>query len=172
MKGLLSQLVAQQNHLVPFYHDEGLESGEVPLQSTKLCKKMLRSMLQQTTKTFLVIDGLDECNTNERKSLLDFLVEVTNLCDRQSAGKIRVLILSRDEPDFKKYLSLATLLRLDSQDALEDIEHYVQYRAGLAEEDRKYIEHNVLDRTEGESLDFPLTKVNRRPQECFCMRSS
>ncbi|OQU97597.1 NACHT domain-containing protein [Cladophialophora immunda] len=174
MKGLLSHLVAQQKHLVPFYHDEGLESGEVPLQSTKLCKKMLRSMLQQTPKAFLIIDGLDECNTNERKPLLDFLVEVTNLCDRQSAGKIRVLILSRDEPDFKKYLSLATLLRLDSQDALEDIKHYVQHRAGLVkrnfslnEEDQKFIEHHVLDRTEGMFLYAKLVMehLERQPSE-------
>ena len=136
-------------------------------------------MLQQATKAFLVIDGLDECNANERKSLLDFLVEITNLCDRQNAGKIRVLIWSRDEPDFKKYLPLAALLRLENQDTAKDIEHYVRHRTGLvkrnfslAEEDRKYIEHNVLDRTEGESFYCPSTEVNLRVQECFCMRSS
>jgi hypothetical protein len=165
MKGLLSQLVAQQRHLVPFYHDEGLESGEVSLQSTRLCKKLLRYMLQQMTKAFLVIDGLDECNVNERKSLLDFLIEIVNFCDRRSAGKIRVLIFSRDEPDFKKYLSLATLLRLESQDTLEDIEHYVRHRSdlvksnfNLTEEDREYVEQNVLDRTQGKWLWFPIDR--------------
>ena len=153
---MLSQLVAQQRHLVPFYNDEGLESGEVSLQSTKLCKKLLRYMLQQIRQAFLVIDGLDECNASERKSLLDFLIEIINLCDRQRPGEVRVLLLSRDEPDFKKYLSLATLLRLEIQDTLEDIEHYVRNRAdlvkikfSLTEEDREYIEQNVLDRTQG-----------------------
>ena len=148
--------LAQQRHLVPFYHDEGIESGEVPLQSIKLCKKLLRYMLQNIPNGFLVIDGLDECDVSERKSLLDFLNEIVSLCDSTNPGKIRILILSRDEPDIKRYLSTGMVVRIDSRDTLQDIELYVRHRASLVQskfdltaEDREYIEQNVLDRTQG-----------------------
>jgi hypothetical protein len=156
MRAILSQFLAQQRHLVPFYHDEGIESGEVPLQSIKLCKKLLRYMLQNIPGGFLVIDGLDECDVSERKSLLDFLNEIVSLCDSTNPGKIRILILSRDEPDIKRYLSIGMVVRIDCRDTLQDIELYVRHRAGLVQskfnltaEDREYIEQNVLDRTQG-----------------------
>jgi hypothetical protein len=156
MRAILSQFLAQQRHLVPFYHDEGIESGEVPLQSIKLCKKLLRYMLQNIPNGFLVIDGLDECDVSERKSLLDFLNEIVSLCDSTNPGKIRILILSRDEPDIKRYLSTGMVVRIDSRDTLQDIELYVRHRASLVQrkfdltaEDREYIEQNVLDRTQG-----------------------
>lgn len=171
MKAVLSQFVAQQRHLVPFYHDEGISSGEVPLQSIKLCKKLLRYMLQNIPKGFLAIDGLDECDVNERKSLLDFLNEIVNLCDSTNPGKIRILILSREEPDIKKYLSIGTVVRLDSRDTLQDIELYVQHRAVLVQskfnlkaEDREYIEQNVLDRTQGMFLYAKLVMKNLEDQ--------
>ncbi|KAN0113190.1 NACHT domain containing protein [Hyaloscypha variabilis] len=171
IRAVLSQFVAQQRHVVPFYHDEGIASGELPLQSMKLCKKLLRYMLQNIPKGFLIIDGIDECDVNERKSLLDFLNEIIHLCDSTNPGKIRILILSREEPDIKKYLSIGTVVRLDSQDTLQDIELYVRHRArlvqrkfGLNAEDQEYIEQNVLDRTQGMFLYAKLVMQNLEDQ--------
>lgn len=158
MKAVLSQLVTQQDHLIPYYHDEGVRSGEVSLQSTKLCKSLLRHMLLNIPKAFLVIDGLDECDDTERRLILDFLSEVINLCDSKTPGKVRVLILSRDEPDIRRALAIATVIRIGRQDTLQDIESYIQYHASqvqqkfkLPDVDREYIEQNVLDKSDGNS---------------------
>ena len=158
MKSALSQLVTQQDHIVPYYHDEGVGSGEVSLQSAKLCKRLLRHMLQNIPKAFLVIDGLDECDDTERKLIMDFLSEVINLCDSTNPGKVRILILSRDEPDIRKSLSMATVIRVGRQDTLQDIEAYIRHRASLVQQkfnlpdiDREYIEQNVLDKSDGMS---------------------
>lgn len=158
MKAVLSQLVTQQDHLIPYYHDEGVRSGEVSLQSTKLCKNLLRHMLLNIPKAFLVIDGLDECEDAERRLIMDFLSEVINLCDSKTPGKVRVLILSRDEPDIRRALAIATVVRVGRKDTLQDIKSYVQYHAGqvqqkfeLPDADREYIEQNVFDKSDGKS---------------------
>lgn len=158
MKAALSQLVTQKDHLIPYYHDEGVRSGEVSLQSTKLCKSLLRHMLQNIPKAFLIIDGLDECDDTERRLIMDFLSDVINLCDSTNPGKVRVLILSRDEPDIRRVLAIATVIRVGRQDTLQDIESYVQHRAGLLQQkfklpdaDREYIEQHVLDKSDGKS---------------------
>jgi hypothetical protein len=160
LKAFLSQLTIQQDHLLPFYYDEGISSGEVFLHSTKLCKKLLGYMLQNIPSAFLIIDGLDECDQNERKLILEFFNELINLCDSTKPSKVRLLIASRDEPDIKKSLSLATMVRIGDQDTLQDIESYIAHRAGLVERkfrefglnkrDREYVEQYVLDKSDGE----------------------
>ncbi|KAM0431863.1 hypothetical protein ACHAPT_005115 [Fusarium lateritium] len=84
--------------------------------------------------------------------------EVVNLCDSTNPGKVRVLILSRDEPDIRRALATATVIRLSRQDTLQDIESYIQHHAGLLQQkfklpddDREYIEQYVLDKSDGKS---------------------
>jgi hypothetical protein len=164
VKAFLSQLLVQQDHLLPYYYDESTASGEVNLHSSKLCKLLLRSMLQNIPRAFLIIDGLDECDPQERKLILDFFNEIINLCDSTTPGKVRLLIFGRDEVDIKKALSLGTVVRITPQDTIQDISNYIRHRAGvvqqkfsryLTEEDRVYIEQNVLDRSDGTSIDWP-----------------
>lgn len=179
MKATLSQLVTQQEHLIPYYYDEGSGSGEVLLQSTKRCKTLLRHMLQNIPKAFLVLDGLDECDDPERKLIMDFLKDVVNLCDSTKPGKVRVLILSRDEPDIRRALATATVIRFGRQDTLKDIESYIQHHAGLLQQkfefpdaDREYIEQYVLDKSDGKCPLLALTRKHLMSQECFFMPSS
>ena len=119
-------------------------------------------MLQNIPKCFLIIDGVDECAVEERRPLLEFLNEIVNICDSTDPGKVRILILSREEPDIKNMLVVGRVLRLTPKDTLRDVEHFVHHKAirvqenfKLNDEDRAYIEQNVLDRTEG-TISFPI----------------
>ena len=152
-------MVIQQEHLLPFFYEEGISSGEIVLHSAKLCSKLLRYVLQNIPKAYLILDGLDECDPNERKRILEFLNDVVNICDTNKPGKLRLLITSRDEPDIKRSLSLGTAVRVTEQDTLEDIRSYVTHRANLVEQkfktfglnqnDREYIEQYVVDKSDG-----------------------
>ncbi|KAK4442832.1 NACHT domain-containing protein [Podospora aff. communis PSN243] len=173
-KGLLSQLIAQQRHLVPYYHDEAITSGEVSLQSQKRYRKPFKHMLQNITKAFLVIDGLDECPEKERIQFLDFLSETVSLCDNTQPGKVRVLVLSRDEPDLRKRLMIGLMAQLGRADFQGDITIYVKHRAeriytkfsdhGLTIQDKEYIESHVLDMTEEMFLYAKLVMENLEGQ--------
>jgi hypothetical protein len=162
LKAFLSQLIIQQEHLLPFYCEEGISSGEIVLHSAKLCRKLLQYVLQNIPKAYLILDGLDECGPNERKLILEFFNEAINICDTTKPGKVRLLISSRDEPGIKKLLSLGITVRITEQDTLEDIKNYVTHRTSLVEQkfqafglkkkDREYIEQYVLDKSDGKQL--------------------
>lgn len=159
LKALLSQLVIQQEQLLPFYSDEEKSSGEITLHSAKLSKRLIRCILQNIPYAYLIIDGLDECDQNERRLALEFFNDIINLCDNIKPGKIRLMIASRDEPDIRKSLSLATLVRISDRDTFQDIKSYIIHHAelieqkfrefGLSKRDREYIEQYVLDKSDG-----------------------
>ncbi|RKL34624.1 hypothetical protein BFJ72_g9356 [Fusarium proliferatum] len=156
LKSTLSQLVAQQDQLVPYYYDEAIKSGEITLQSVKHCKTLLLHMLQNIPKAYLIVDGLDECDDNERKAILSFLQETLSICDSLNPAKLRALILSRDERDIKKALAMATMIRFGQQDTLQDMKVYVECKASAIQDifrfrdaDREYIEQYVLDKSDG-----------------------
>ncbi|KAI1204789.1 uncharacterized protein F4807DRAFT_454388 [Annulohypoxylon truncatum] len=171
LRGLLSQLVNQQDHLMPYYYDEAIMSGETTLHSAKLCKKLLRSMLQNIPQAFLVIDGIDECDLNERKLTLDYLREMLDFCDSSKPGKVRLLISSRDESDIRRALSMGTRVKVDHRDTLQDLEVYIEHRASIVQQkfeldaaDRIYIQKNVLDRADGMFLYAKLVMTNLEGQ--------
>ena len=179
LKAILSQLLKQQTHLVPFYYDAGIQSGEITLCSAKLCKTLLRSLLQNITKVYLVIDGIDECDPGERKQILDYFNEASNVCDTTHPGKLRILFLSRDEPDIKKALALAATIRFGRTDTLDDMRSYVHHRTAdisdkfhLAKEWKEYIELNVLDRSDGITSPFQARISLTMFQGCSCTRNS
>lgn len=159
LRALLSQFVSQTRDLVPYYYDEAFQSGEVCLKSKKLSEKLLDFALQNLRKGFVVIDGIDECPPSDRKALLDHLLQLINRCDVTFPGKVRFMVLSREEPDIKKVLAGCETLKITSHDTLEDINTYVKYQASrlksefseLETEDIDYIIKCVLDRTDGES---------------------
>ncbi|KAI1647683.1 uncharacterized protein F4817DRAFT_336508 [Daldinia loculata] len=170
-KALLSQLLNQQDHLMPFYYDEGIRSGESSLHSMKLCKKLLRAILQAIPVAFLVIDGIDECDSNERKSILTFLSDIINLCDNNKPGKIRLFISSRDESDIRRALLMGTRIKLDRRDTIQDLNVYIEHRAselqrkfGLSAEAQRYIQQNVLDKSDGMFLYAKLVMANLEGQ--------
>ncbi|KAH9204090.1 hypothetical protein DL95DRAFT_418527 [Leptodontidium sp. 2 PMI_412] len=177
LKALLSQLVIQQEQLLPFYSEQEKSSGEITLHSAKLSKKLLRCILQNMPSAYLIIDGLDECDQNERRLTLEFFNDLINLCDNTKAGKIRLLIASRDEPDIRKSLSLATLVRIGDRDTFQDIKSYIIHRAelveqkfrqfGLSKRDREYIEQYVLDKSDGMFLYAKLVMMNLEGQPCL-----
>lgn len=167
LRAFLSQLVSQTRDLVPYYYDEGFQSGEVSLHSKKLSEKLLDFALQNVRRCFVVIDGVDECPPSERKALLEHLIHLIDRCDVTFPGKVRFMVLSREEPDIKKLLTGSETLKITSRDTLEDINMYIKHQASrlrskfseLGTEDIDYIQKCVLDRTDGKSSN-PLALVS------------
>ncbi|KAK0747368.1 hypothetical protein B0T21DRAFT_406003 [Apiosordaria backusii] len=170
VKALLFQLIEQQRGLVPYYYDVLGEKGEVPLHSEKLCKHLFQEIMQNSPKVYLVIDGLDECPRKEREKLMQFLIDTVNQCDSKSPGKARLLILSCEDTDIKRRLSMAMTTKLDARHLKVDIERYVEYhsfrvydkfsKAGLTLEDRNCIKQDVLNKTEDMFLYAKLVMEN------------
>ena len=106
-----------------------------------------------------MIDGLDECEQHCRKEIISFFKDMVKLCDSQFPGKLRVLFLSRDEPDIRKSFSDVTELSIQPEYSQADIGIFVRHEASrlrdngrfneLTDRDVEFIEHRVLDAANG-----------------------
>ncbi|KAF8863167.1 hypothetical protein BDZ45DRAFT_765670 [Acephala macrosclerotiorum] len=67
-RGILFQILSRnksKDHML--YVDEKASfSGELVLASLKLAKELLETAIQSCKKTYIILDGLDECNRDER----------------------------------------------------------------------------------------------------------
>lgn len=125
-RGLLSQLLDQCQDLIPYSHEKSRTSGELNLTTTKLAGQLLKLFCEKLPKLYIVIDGLDECNTDQRKLVLSFLTETVVHCDNHNPGKLRVLLVSQDFLDIAKALQAAPVLKLTAEDNKNDITAYVR----------------------------------------------
>jgi hypothetical protein len=92
--------------------------------SVKFIQEILVTLLKCTGPAYLVIDGLDEADTNERGMLLSELSEVL-----KGSDKTKILISSRPEHNIATFLkSKAHTIRLDRRN-IGCIQSYVMARA-------------------------------------------
>ncbi|KAF2638941.1 hypothetical protein P280DRAFT_470952 [Massarina eburnea CBS 473.64] len=131
IRGILDQLVDKYPQLLPHCHSQHARSGEPALRSFGLARKLFEDFCNTVPKQFIVIDGLDECESFERKQLLRFLMDVIGHCDEVDPGKLRVMFVSQEYPDIKNALhSLARvvpkIVSVTPADNKGDIQIYVR----------------------------------------------
>jgi hypothetical protein len=101
LKGLVDQLLTQFPQMLPPCHTRRTSSGEPSLRSSTITKKLFEDFCETIPKLFIIIDGLDECEKDERRYVLDVLTEVVGLCDTKEPGKLRLLLVSQDYVDIR-----------------------------------------------------------------------
>jgi hypothetical protein len=153
-RSLLAQLLRYDESLLPFLYEKCVSSGQVSLVSTQLCAEVLETCLKTMPKIYIVVDGIDECDFSERKSILSFFTPIIEGDDLP--GKIRALFVSQDENDIRKLLRTASVLRLTDAHNKSDIESYanqwsvqIQKKFGLGDDTRKYIQTTVSNGSDG-----------------------
>ena len=153
-RSILTQLLGQNAGLLPYLYDKSIASRQTSLNSNQLCKELLEVAIKGCSKTYIIIDGVDECDTRERKTIISFL---TSLVDTQTQpGNIRGLFVSQDENDIKKLLATASVIRVTNDDNKADIERFARKWAfkiilkfELAQEVQDFIKKSVTDRSDG-----------------------
>jgi hypothetical protein len=121
-RALIAQLLIQNDILLPYLHEQCLASGQASLVSLQLCEDILKTCLATIGQVYIIIDGIDECEFSERKSILSF---VTSLVGNSAApSKLRTMFVSQDENDIKRLLRSCAVLRLTDDHNRSDIESY------------------------------------------------
>ena len=162
LKGLLMQLLGHRRHLVPFCYDRYLSSGELTLNSVTLSTQLLELFCDEVPKQCIIIDGLDECEKAERKSVLSFFTKVVERCDDYEPGKLRILFVSQNWNDIKTALPVASVVSSSPADDRDDIKSYVnawtekiRNKFELSEIQAKAITASTCARAAGSSLIPP-----------------
>jgi hypothetical protein len=174
-KSLLAQILkqnAEKPEIVAFLHEECLKSCKATLGSHQDCVNILGTLLNALDKTFIIIDGLDECELKERKSILKFFLSAI---EKNSAvpGKLRCLFVSQDLKDIRNGLKDAGILHLTEKHVLQDIRNYaVRYtlkigevHKGLPQPAKDYIVKLVCEGSDGMFLFAKLVLKNLYAQK-------
>ena len=120
----------------------------------RVYKEMIQTVLKCHDDPWLAIDGLDECEPNERKEILSL---ITDLVESQEldAG-LRVLVASRNEGDIERSLQRSFHLNLTSLQLKGGIGIYVDLEAKklgwkwqFDNVETQEIYKSVCDRTQG-----------------------
>lgn len=166
-KSLLNQLLTQCRDLVPYCHDRKSSSGELTLASTHLTTQILELFCQKIPKQYIIIDGLDECETVERKQILAFFNRLVGRCDAYEPGKLRVLFVSQDYPDISKALPTAGIISMKPKDNENDIKGFVnkwakkiQEKHELNDNQTEYIKLSTCEKAQGMFLFAKLVMPN------------
>lgn len=95
-RSILAQILNQHPHLLPYFHEKASVNSGTVLNSATLAKEMLLTSLKSGEKTYIVIDGVDECNHDSRKEISSWFQEVAELPSTEM-GTIRCLFVSQDD---------------------------------------------------------------------------
>lgn len=174
-RAFLAQLLSQNEDLLPYLYDQCSVTGAVSLVSSEMCKELLEIALKTMPKTFIIIDGLDECDMVERKTILSFLTSVIEKSD--TPAKLRGLFISQDENDIRKHLRLAAALRLTENHNKRDIESFatkwslqIQNKFEISQPTQEYIASAVCEGSDGKLRppNLTLCEVADLAKACSC----
>jgi hypothetical protein len=150
-KGLLNQILFQHPDLVPHCHEKRLSTSDASLRSPLLAKQLLDTFCAAIPKHYIIIDGLDECELNERKEILRFFVKLAeSSCETERAGRLRILFVSQDYAEIRKIISDSKvkpkILSLTQEDNMADISNFVDFWVSKIQEkhDINQIQQNYI----------------------------
>jgi hypothetical protein len=124
LRGLLSQLVQQDDVLLDHLYEECSTLSEATLGSTGVLKEFLNTCFKSSNLTFVVIDGLDECKEGEGEKAIVWLISIFEEIEKANPGSLRILCSSQRDGVLDKPLSSATIISLECHEHKQDIELY------------------------------------------------
>lgn len=120
-----------QKKLISLYRESRKNSVKLGVQT---CKDQLFESANLYPRTILVLDGLDECNPEERWRLIEILTELV----KNAKNPVKLFISSRREHDITIRLLSEAVIEIDASDNREDIRKFVEQRIGEIEETGKW----------------------------------
>ena len=89
----------------------------------KECQQLFGDLVNDYTHVTVLIDALDEIDSNSRFELFEFLVRV----GRSTKTTLKIMVSSRNESDIYDYLGDRDNYYIDGSDNAKDIEQYVKH---------------------------------------------
>lgn len=124
-KGVLSQLINQNKHLIQYFYETSSNCGETSLQTQALAEELLRVALSSSKRTYVILDGLDECDAKERRHIVQFFRNTVEALPSADMDSIRCLFVSQDDKEARKDLSSIPSISICSSDTKHDIYSFV-----------------------------------------------
>ncbi|KAJ4180923.1 hypothetical protein NW755_011458 [Fusarium falciforme] len=128
LKGILFQMVNQDDYIVPLCHEKMAQGGCTSLSDADTAKSLIETIVQYNPRQYIIIDGLDECEPTEVRQTAEFFTKLVETCDNanQEHGQLRLMFMSRDVAEIRKYMTDSDgIIPLKPTDNAGDIKNFV-----------------------------------------------
>ena len=156
VRAVIAQLVKKNDSLRPHIIHARSNSGSTELASQNAAKHLAEDCIRTSKQVCLVIDGLDECGLDERKSIISFFTGLAKTMDGTEPGCFRALFVSTDEADIRKCLTTAKIIHMRATDNRSEMMEYsrkwstkIQELHQLSDAKTETIALSVLERSAG-----------------------
>ena len=163
LRGILVQLVQQNEELLSYVYDACCSSSELTMESPSLLKNLVDTSLKNCANTCIIIDGMDECEETEEKKLIMWFIATLENITKDNAGTMRLLFISQRDRLTESLLTQAAVISLDSEYHQQDILTYarhwstqIQRKFAIPEGLARKIGTDVAAQAQGEMMDSPI----------------
>lgn len=157
-RALITSILDLNPACLDYLYEKMTASNERYLNSPRLLQDILEELCKSHDLLFICIDGLDECELNERSPILSLIGRITKAS--RSEQCVRFFLASRKENDIEKSLSTAIRLNIKSHHVESDILSYIKTQTTKL---RSIFAFDLA--REQEFLD----KLSNRPQGMFLL---
>ena len=161
LRTILVQLVQQNEELLSYVYDACCSSSEVTMDSPSLLKQLVETSLRSCVNTYIIIDGIDECEEAEEKKMVAWFLTTLEKVTEDNAGAMRLLFISQRDKITESLLKRASVILLDSKCHQEDIQTYarhwslqIQQKFGISEDSASQIGTHVAAQAQGETTAY------------------
>lgn len=163
LDGIARSLIAQLLRLNPvsldYLYEIAIDTGERHPSTFKTYRSILEHITSTHEFLFIGIDGLDECEKEDRALILSLLDHVLEVSSPQA--KIKIFLTSQRMNDLETLLKPALRFDIKPHHVKQDIENYVHKRSlqlcnkfGLGPDKESSITAEISNRSEGQWVVF------------------
>lgn len=158
-RSFLAQVLKQDRELLNYFYQECCDSGEAVLSDPGHMETLLNAAFTNSRSAYIIIDGLDECPRDERKSISKWFRNLVESLPTSEPERLRCLFVSQDDGVARKDCAGLGTLKITEDDNKEDIAEYSRIEAERLQEAPLSLPHKraseiaaiVIDAVKGEA---------------------
>ncbi|KAI0100545.1 hypothetical protein GGR51DRAFT_532387 [Nemania sp. FL0031] len=125
-RAILSQILRKRPGLLSYFFEKASTSGHVLLDSTT-AREMLQTVLSSCERTYIIIDGVDECARIERDEIAKTFREFIENLPADVAGSVRCLFVSQDDDNARRNFRDLPAIKIAGENA-DDLRDFAEKR--------------------------------------------
>ncbi|KAF2848794.1 hypothetical protein T440DRAFT_490948 [Plenodomus tracheiphilus IPT5] len=140
-----------------FLYDKACTSGLPSLSTESTAKELVDISIKRFPKLYLVIDGIDECERDERKQIVEFFEKIWESLPQNDVDSLRCLFVSQDDNIARNDFKNMSSLKMTESDTKGDISTYAAVRSleiktkhNLSDDRQRWIQAEITAKAEAQ----------------------
>ncbi|KAK4867343.1 hypothetical protein LT330_000853 [Penicillium expansum] len=128
-RSLLAQILEQDQNMLLYFYQECCDSKEAVLTSPVKVTKLLEFAFKNCKSAYIIIDGLDECERDQRKGIVQWFRTLVESLPIIEPWRLRCLFTSQNDSLARKDFDEIASLTIGPDDIKNDLQGFCQREA-------------------------------------------